>query len=69
MSLSPTQRTLRALLDQGMVCAIVEKFSPYAGPHGLGQDFSGHRQNLLEERAQEVTDWLSTPGTTLELWG
>jgi len=94
MSLSPTQRTLRALRDQGLVCAIVEKFNPYAGPHGLrqdlfgcidvlaldphrgvigvqscGQDFSGHKQKLVEERAQEVTDWLATPGTALELWG
>jgi hypothetical protein len=92
--LSPTQRTLRALRDQGMVCGIVERFNPHAGPHGLrqdlfgcidiialdpergvigiqscGQDFSDHRLKLLEERCQEVTDWLSTPGTELELWG
>ena len=92
--LSPTQRTLRALRDQGIVCAIVERFNPYAGPHGIrqdlfgcidiialdpergvigvqscGQDFSGHRTKLLEERTQEVTEWLSTPGTELELWG
>lgn len=94
MSLSPTQRTLRALRDQGRVCAIVEKFNPYAGPHGLRQDlfgiidvlaldpergvvgvqscgqaFAAHEQKILEERAQEAIDWLSTPGTVLELWG
>lgn len=94
MSLSPTQRTLRALRERGLVCAIVEKFNPYAGPHGLrqdlfgiidvlaldpqvgvigvqstGQDFAGHVHKLTEERHQEVIDWLSTPGTTLELWG
>lgn len=94
MSLSPTQRTLRALRDQGMVCAIVEKFNPYVGPHGIrqdlfgcidvlaldpergvigiqscGQSFSEHKHKLLEERTQEVSDWLSTPGTELELWG
>ena len=94
MSLSPTQRTLRALRDQGMVCGIVERFNPYAGLHGLRQDlfgcidiialdpqrgvlgiqscgqaFSEHKRKLLEERCQEVTDWLSTPGTVFELWG
>ncbi len=93
-ALSPTQRTLRALRDQGLVCAIVERFNPYAGPHGIRQDlfgcidiialdsqrgvvgiqpcgqaFSEHKNKLLGERNQEVTDWLSTPGTKLELWG
>jgi hypothetical protein len=92
--MTPTQRTLRALRDRGMVCAIVEKFNSYAGPHGLrqdlfgiidvlaldpergvigvqscGQDFSGHRTKIIEERHQETLDWLSTPGTALELWG
>lgn len=93
-SLSATQRTLRALRERGLVCAIVERFNPYAGPHGLrqdlfgiidilaldpqagvigvqstGQDFAGHVRKLTEERYQEVIDWLSTPGTRLELWG
>jgi hypothetical protein len=93
-SLSPTQRTLRALRDRGLVCAIVEKFNPYAGAHGIrqdlfgiidvlaldpqlgvigvqstGTDFAGHKRKLLEDRYQECLDWLSTPGTQLELWG
>ena len=93
-NLSPTQRTLRALRERGLVCAIVEKFNPYVGPHGIrqdlfgiidvlaldpqvgvigvqstGQDFAGHKRKLLEERHQETVDWLSTPGTSLELWG
>lgn len=92
--LTPTQRTLRALRDRGLVCAIVEKFNAYAGPHGLrqdlfgiidvlaldpehgvigvqscGQDFSAHLHKLTEEKAQETSDWLRTPGTSLELWG
>lgn len=92
-SLSPTQRTLRALREQGLVCAIVEKWNPYGGPHGIrqdlfgildilaldpqrgvvgiqstGQDFSGHFRKLTQEKAQECLDWLSTPGTALELW-
>lgn len=91
--LTPTQRTLRALREQGRVCAIVEKFNAYAGPHGLRQDlfgiidvlaldpergvvgvqscgeaFAAHWRKLTQERAQEVTDWLRTPGTSLELW-
>lgn len=92
--LSPTQRTLRALRERGLVTAIVEKFNQHAGPFGVrqdlfgiidvlaldpqkgvigvqstGQDFSGHRTKLLEERNQECRDWLATPGTSLELWG
>jgi hypothetical protein len=39
--LLPTQRTLRALRDQGMACGIVERFNPYAGPNGLRQDLFG----------------------------
>lgn len=32
--LSPTQRTLRALKEQGRRCWIVEKWNAYAGEHG-----------------------------------
>lgn len=92
--LTPTQRTLRALREQGRVCAIVEKWNQHAGPFGIrqdlfgiidvlaldpqrgvvgiqstGQDFAAHLRKLTIERAQETTDWLGTPGTTLELWG
>lgn len=92
--LSPTQRTLRALRQRGLVADIVERFLQYAGPHGIrkdlfgiidvlaldpehgvigvqscGQDFSQHWQKLTVERRQETTEWLSTPGTSLELWG
>jgi hypothetical protein len=94
MSLSPTQRTLRELRNQGRVCAIVERFNAFVGEHGVrqdlfgiidvlaldpergvvgvqscGQDFAAHERKLLEQRAQECIDWLSTPGTQLELWG
>lgn len=40
-SLTPTQRTLRALRARGLVCAIVEKWNQYAGPHGIRQDLFG----------------------------
>lgn len=91
--LSPTQRTLRALKDRGLVCAIVEKWNQHAGPFGIRQDlfgiidvlaldpqagvigvqscgntFSAHLRKMQEEKNQECVDWLSTPGTSLELW-
>jgi hypothetical protein len=92
--LSPTQRTIRALKDQGRVCGIVERFNQHIGPHGVrqdlfgiidiialdpergvvgiqscGKDFAAHERTILETRQQETYDWLSTPGTSLELWG
>lgn len=93
--LSPTQRTIRELRNQGRRCAIVEKFNTHVGPHGVRQDLFGiidvlaldpergvvgvqccagssyaaHVEKLLVEHAQETHDWLSTPGTGLELWG
>lgn len=39
------------------------------GVQSCGQDFAAHEHKLLEDRAQECIDWLSTPGTCLELWG
>lgn len=93
-SLTPTQRTLRELRQQGRVAAIVERWNAYAGEHGIrqdlfgiidvlaldpergvvgvqstGLDFAAHFRTLTQERVQEVTDWLRTPGTLLELWG
>ena len=41
MSMSPTQRTIRELRNQGRRCGIVEKFNAYAGPHGLRIDLFG----------------------------
>jgi len=92
--LSATQRTLRALRDQGRVCAIVEKFNAYAGPFGRREDlfgiidvlaldpergvvgiqcctsdFKAHKDKITIEKQQETHDWLSTPGTALEIWG
>ncbi len=92
--LSPTQRTLRALRDRGLIAAIVEKFNTHVGPHGIRQDLFGiidvialdpqtgvigiqscgqafieHIRKIMEERNQEATDWLRTPGTSFELWG
>jgi hypothetical protein len=93
--LSPTQRTIRELKNNGRRCAIVEKWNPYVGTHGIRQDlfgiidiisldpergvigvqccsgsgFNKHYKKITEEHAQETIDWLSTPGTALEIWG
>src|SRR5262245_6103902 len=40
-SLSPTQRTLRALRNEGAICGIVERFNQHVGPHGIRQDLFG----------------------------
>ena len=39
--LSPTQRTLRALREQGRICAIAEKWNPFGGPFGVRKDLLG----------------------------
>jgi len=39
------------------------------GVQSTGTAFSEHHKKLTEEKAQECIDWLSTPGTALELWG
>ena len=39
--LSPTQRTLKAMREQGRICGVVERFNRFVGPHGIRQDFLG----------------------------
>lgn len=39
------------------------------GVQSCGSAFSEHLRKLTIEKAQETTDWLRTPGTSLELWG
>lgn len=39
------------------------------GIQSCGSAFSEHFRKLTTEKAQETSDWLSTPGTSLELWG
>ena len=39
--LSSVQRTLRAMRDQGRICAIVERFNQYAGEFGRREDLFG----------------------------
>lgn len=39
--MTPTQRTIRELKNNGRKCAIVEKWNPHVGPHGIRQDLFG----------------------------
>lgn len=39
--MTPTQRTLRYLRQEGRICGIVERFLPYAGKHGQRADLFG----------------------------
>ena len=39
--MSPTQRTLKAMKEQGRICGIVERFNAHVGPHGIRQDLFG----------------------------
>ena len=39
--ISPTQRTLKAMREQGRLCGIVERFNSYAGKFGIRQDLFG----------------------------
>lgn len=39
--ISPTQRTLKAMREQGRLCGIVERFNAHAGKFGKRQDLFG----------------------------
>lgn len=39
--MTPTQRTLRAMREQGRLCGIVERFNAHVGPYGIRQDLFG----------------------------
>lgn len=41
MAMSSTQRTIKAMRDQGRICGIVERFLAYAGKYGKRQDLFG----------------------------
>ena len=39
--MSPTERTLKALKERGLICGIVERFNRFGGPFGIRQDLFG----------------------------
>jgi len=52
--LSPTQRTLKAMREQGRLCEIVERFNRFAGPHGIRQDCFGFLDILCIDPADGI---------------
>ena len=49
---SPTQRTLNHLRRRGYLAAVVERFNPHVGEHGIRQDLFGFL-DLLAIRADK----------------
>lgn len=47
---------------------VLDKSRGVGAIQSCGNSFSAHWHKITEEKAQEVTDWLETPGTFLELW-
>jgi hypothetical protein len=39
--MTPTQRTLKAMREQGRICGMVERFNAHVGPFGIRQDLFG----------------------------
>ena len=66
--LSPTQRTLRELRNQGRICAIVEKWNAYAGPHGIRQDLFGIIDVLALDPERGVVGVQSCGNSFAEHW-
>ena len=60
MATSPTQRTLKALRDQGRIAGIVEKFNPYAGKFGIRQDLFGIIDIIALDKERGVVGVQST---------
>ncbi len=52
--MTPTQRTLAAMREQGRVCGIVEKFNSFAGPYGIRQDLFGFIDIIAIDPVQGV---------------
>ena len=61
--LSATQRTLRALRQQGLVCAIAEKWNQFAGPHGIRQDLFGWIDVVVLDPQRGIIGVQSTTGS------
>jgi hypothetical protein len=61
---SPTQRSLALLRERGYLTAVVEKFNPHVGLHGIRQDLFGFG-DLLAIRKGEVVLVQTTSGGNL----
>lgn len=47
----------------------LDRIKGVRGIQSTGTDFSGHMNAILGEKREASIDWLTTPGTTFELWG
>ena len=55
MSLSPTQRTIRVLKNQGRMCGIVERFVyRFPGDHGIRIDLFGFGDIIAADRVRGI---------------
>lgn len=52
--MSPTQRTLAAMREQGRLCGIVERFNAHVGPFGIRQDFMGFADIICIDPVQGI---------------
>lgn len=53
----------------GIIDVLVLDPAGVLGIQCCGSDFKGHVEKLTIERAQNSREWLSTPGTKLQIWG
>ena len=60
--MSPTQRTLKAMKEQGRICGIVERFNAHVGPHGIRQDLFGFI-DIVCIRADAIVGIQATSGS------
>ena len=51
---SPTQRTLKAMREQGRICGIVERFQQYGGSFGVRQDLFGFIDIIVIDPVQGI---------------
>ena len=62
--MSPTQRTMRLLREAGSICAVVEKWNPHVGPHGIRQDLFGIIDILVLDPERGVIGVQACSGST-----
>ena len=67
----PGRRGVRKDLFGIIDIQALDKIKGVRGIQSTGTDFYGHRTALLTDPDKRAAciDWLSMPGTTLELWG
>jgi len=52
--MTPTQRTIKAMKNDGRLCGIVERFNVFVGPHGIRQDLFGFVDIIALDPSQGI---------------